>query len=86
MRKNVTDHEPAMALFVEDDNPLIFYRAIARKALSALSDDGFLLFEIHERLAEQTAEMLRSEGFGEVIIREDMFGKPRMICCRKIKE
>ncbi len=86
MRRNVTEYEPSMALFVEDDNPLIFYRAIARKALSALVDGGYLLFEVHERLAEQTAEMLRSEGFDKVVIREDIFGKPRMICCRKIRE
>lgn len=86
MRRNVTEYEPPMALFVEDDNPLIFYRAIARKALSVLVDGGYLLFEVHERLAFEVAEMLRDMGFSQVEVRYDMFGKPRMICCRKTRE
>lgn len=83
MRRNVTDYEPSMALFVEDDNPLIFYRAIARKALSVLSQEGYLLFEVHERLANETAEMLHEMGFAQVDVRTDMFGKQRMVGCRR---
>ena len=82
MHINVTDHEPHMALFVDDHDPLIFYREIARVAKNALSDNGFLLFEIHETLAEQTAEMLGREGFCNIEIRHDFRLKPRMICCQ----
>lgn len=82
MHINVTNFEPAMALFVEDSDPLIFYREIARIAKSRLSDRGALLFEIHELLAEETLQMLQSEGF-EAELRHDFLNKPRMICCHK---
>jgi len=86
MRCNVTDYEPAMALFVEDDNPLKFYRAIADKAKTCLADNGFLLFEIHENLAEESAGMLREEGFIGIEIKRDFLDKPRMICCQPKRE
>lgn len=82
MHINVTNFEPAMALFVEDSDPLIFYREIARIAKSRLSDRGALLFEIHELLAGETVQMLQSEGF-EAELRHDFLNKPRMICCHK---
>lgn len=82
MHINVTEHEPHMALFVDDDNPLIFYREIARSAKEMLTEQGVLLFEIHETLATETAEMLHNEGFYDVDIRHDFRQKPRMICCR----
>lgn len=82
MHINVTNFEPAMALFVEDSDPLIFYREITRIAKSRLSDRGALLFEIHEPLAEETLQMLQSEGF-EAELRHDFLNKPRMICCHK---
>lgn len=82
MHINVTNFEPAMALFVEDSDPLIFYREIARFAKSRLSDRGALLFEIHELLADETLQMLQSEGF-EAELRHDFLNKPRMICCHK---
>lgn len=82
MHINVTNFEPAMALFVEDSDPLIFYREIARIAKSRLSDRGALLFEIHELLADETLQMLQSEGF-EAELRQDFLNKPRMICCHK---
>ena len=82
MHINVTNFEPAMALFVEDSDPLIFYREIARIAKSRLSDRGALLFEIHELLADETQQMLQSEGF-EAELRHDFLNKPRMICCHK---
>lgn len=82
MHINVTKHEPHMALFVDDGDPLIFYREIARAAKELLSEQGFLLFEIHETLATETAEMLSREGFYDVEIRYDFRQKPRMICCR----
>jgi release factor glutamine methyltransferase len=82
MHINVTNFEPAMALFVEDNDPLIFYREIARIAKSRLSNRGALLFEIHELLAEETVQMLQKEGF-EAELRHDFLNKPRMICCHK---
>lgn len=83
MHRNVIEHEPSMALFVPDNNPLIFYQAIARTSWELLKCDGALLFEIHESLSEQTAQMLRMQGYASVEIRCDINQKPRMICCRK---
>lgn len=82
MHINVTEYEPAMALFVEDDDPLIFYREIARAAKQLLKKEGVLLFEIHECLAEKTLQMLEKEGY-TATLRHDFLSKPRMICCRK---
>ncbi len=79
MHRNVTEYEPGMALFVEDDNPLVFYRAIAHKALTALRRGGYLLFEVHENLACEVADLLREAGFAQVEVRSDLFGKPRMV-------
>lgn len=83
MHVNVTRYEPHEALFVDDADPLVFYRAIARAARTMLSDDGSLFFEVHEAWAERTAEMLRREGFGQTEVRIDLFGKPRMTCSRR---
>lgn len=83
MHVNVTRYEPHEALFVDDADPLVFYRAIARTARTMLSEDGSLLFEVHEAWAERTAEMLRGEGFGQTEVRNDLFGKPRMTCSRR---
>lgn len=83
MHVNVTRYEPHEALFVDDADPLVFYRAIARTARTMLSDDGSLFFEVHEAWAERTAEMLRGEGFGQTEVRNDLFGKPRMTCSRR---
>ncbi len=85
MHPNVTRYEPYEALFVDDSDPTVFYRAIARAAGVMLSDGGSLLFEVHERLAEETAEAVRAEGFADVRIEEDCFGKQRMVCGRKSK-
>ena len=82
MHINVTNFEPSMALFVEDNDPLIFYREIARTALSTLTPQGWLLFEIHETLAEATMDMLSVEGYHNIELRYDFRQKPRMICCQ----
>ena len=82
MERNVTDFEPAEALFVPDDRPLIYYERIAEVAWVALAVEGRLYFEIHETLAEQTARMLEQKGF-EVALHHDMNHKPRMIVCYK---
>ena len=83
MHPNVVEHEPHMALFVDDHDPLVFYRAIAHSAQKMLNNGGYLLFEIHEKLGEQTSKLLKAEGFKDVELRHDFRGKPRMICCRK---
>lgn len=83
MRANVTEHEPETALFVPDDNPLLFYRAIAQTSKRLLNDGGKLYFEIYEALATEMITMLKSEGYDNVILREDFRGKPRMICATR---
>lgn len=83
MRPNVTEHEPHGALFVPDDDPLLFYRAIAHTAHKMLKNEGALYFEIYELLAEEMRAMLYEEGYGDITLREDFRGKPRMICARK---
>ena len=79
MDDNVLLHEPHTALFVPDDDPLRFYRAIARYALLTLNTDGSLLFECNTRYAEATGKMLRDMGFEEVTVSDDCFGLPRFV-------
>ena len=83
MRPNVLDHEPGLALFVPDDDPLRFYRAIARIAAQRLSERGAGVVEINERLPEQTAALFSEAGLHEVSIHNDLAGKPRLVSfCR----
>lgn len=82
MRRNVTDYEPHMALFVPDNDPLLFYRSIARTALKMLKAEGKIYFEIYESLADEMQRMLHDEGYEEIVVREDFRGKPRMICAK----
>lgn len=83
MDDNVLLHEPHTALFVPDDDPLRFYRAIARYALLTLNIGGNLLFECNTRYAEATGTMLRDMGFEEVTVSDDCFGLPRFVRGRK---
>lgn len=83
MQKNVLEYEPALALFVEDDDPLKFYRAIADFAKIRLKPGGLLFLEINESLAAETAALLENRGFSEVIIRKDLNDKNRMIKVEK---
>lgn len=82
MRPNVVEYEPHIALFVADDDPLLFYRSIARTARHMLRDGGRLYFEIYELFAEDMRHMLHEEGYSDIAVREDFRGKPRMICAR----
>ena len=82
MRPNVVDYEPHTALFVADDDPLIFYRSIARTARKMLRERGRLYFEIYEMLSLEMQEMLRDEGYDDIVVREDFRGKQRMVCAR----
>lgn len=83
MDDNVLLHEPHTALFVPDDDPLRFYRAIARYALLTLNTGGSLLFECNTRYAEATGAMLRDMGFEEVTVSDDCFNLPRFVRGRK---
>ncbi len=79
MHKNVTDHEPGLALFVSDENPLKFYEAIARFAKKNLKEKGSLYLEINQYLAKETEQLLRNHNFSEIELRKDMFGNDRMM-------
>lgn len=79
MHANVLEHEPHTALFVPDQDPLIFYQAIANFAQKHLEKDGSLFFEINENLGAQTLELLKYKGFNHCELRKDLRGKERMI-------
>lgn len=79
MAKNVLDWEPATALFVPDDDPLRFYRAIAKAGQALLKTGGSLFFEINWLFAQEMHRMLEAEGYSEIAVRQDMFGKKRMM-------
>ena len=79
MRSNVLDHEPHLALFVPDDDPLKFYRAVASRASALLSDDGAGIVEINEALGKRTADVFRSAGFPYVSIEKDLHDKERFV-------
>ena len=83
MHRNVLDHEPPTALFVPDDDPLLFYRAIARYALQALRPGGRLLFEANTAFADDVAAMGRQLGFTGVEVRPDRFGRPRDVAMQR---
>jgi release factor glutamine methyltransferase len=83
MQKNVLDHEPAHALFVSDDDPLLFYREISRKAFEILSPGGFLFFEINEYLGPETLDEVINNGFSQAELKKDFHGKDRFVRARK---
>ena len=83
MEKNVLEHEPSIALFVPDKEPLKFYRAIAEYASSALKSEGALYFEINPIYEKETREMLEELGFKDIETKEDAFGKKRMMKAKK---
>ena len=79
IKNNVLQNEPHLALFVTDDNPLIFYNKIADLALKHLKPKGYLFFEINQYLGKETVSMLKTKGFNTVELKKDMFGNDRMI-------
>ena len=79
MAKNVLDYEPGIALFVPDEDPLKFYRAIAEFAAMELRHCGLLYLEINPIYEKETREMLEEFGFREIETKEDSFGKKRMM-------
>lgn len=83
MRPNVLDHEPHLALFVSDDDPLVFYRAIAQWAQDVLNPDGYGIVEINEALGLQTAELFSTAGFCDVRIIRDLSDRDRFVSFRR---
>lgn len=79
MHSNVLDHEPDLALFVPNDDPLLFYRTIAQKAKQVLKFGGSLYFEIHESYGQATKTLLEEEGFSDFQLKQDLQGKDRMV-------
>lgn len=79
IQNNVLQNEPHLALFVSDDNPLLFYDKIADLAKKHLTKNGVLFFEINEYLGDETVKMLQEKGFQNIELKKDLFGKDRMI-------
>lgn len=79
MLKNVLDYEPHSALFVSDQDPLVFYKAIARKGYSALREGGNIYLEINEAFGRQVADLLENEGFKKVQVVKDLQQKDRIV-------
>lgn len=83
MNKNVLNFEPPSSLFVPDDDPLKFYKAIARFSEKNLKKGGSIYFEINEALVFETAVIIKNIGFTDVLTNNDIYGKPRFLTCRK---
>jgi release factor glutamine methyltransferase len=81
IKNNVLENEPHLALFVADENPLIFYNKIADLAKKQLSENGMLFFEINQYLGKETINMLVKNGFKNIQLKKDLFGNDRMIKC-----
>ncbi|MGR7814639.1 peptide chain release factor N(5)-glutamine methyltransferase [Lacinutrix undariae] len=79
MKTNVLAHEPHLALFVENDEPLVFYKAISQFAKQNLKANGQLFFEINEYLGQEMITMLHDDAFKNVVLKQDIFKKDRMI-------
>ena len=79
MEPNVLDNEPHLALFVDDDNPLQFYKAITEFAVKNLKENGMLFFEINEYLGNEMIQLLKSNNFKNIQLKQDFFKKDRMI-------
>jgi release factor glutamine methyltransferase len=84
MEPNVLRYEPATALFVPDDEPLLFYKKIALIAQKSLKTNGFLFFEINERFGEEIAHLLQTMNFEQIEVLKDFYGKDRFVKARKI--
>ncbi|RED45896.1 peptide chain release factor N(5)-glutamine methyltransferase [Seonamhaeicola aphaedonensis] len=79
MKANVLDYEPHLALFVEDNNPLLFYKAICEYSKKNLKESGTLLFEINEYLGNEMLQLLKDYNFKSIELKKDIFNKDRMI-------
>lgn len=79
MEKNVLDHEPHLALFVPDSDPLLFYRKIAEVGKDLLKSGGMLFYEINRRFGKETVDMLMKLGYSDIELRKDQFDNNRMV-------
>lgn len=82
IKKNVLDNEPHLALFVDDNDALVFYRKIAQLAQKNLNPQGQLYFEINQYLGQEMLDLLQKMGFKDTVLRKDIYGNDRMIQCR----
>ncbi|MEO0895176.1 MAG: peptide chain release factor N(5)-glutamine methyltransferase [Bacteroidota bacterium] len=82
LHQNVRDHEPHTALFVPNDDPLLFYKKIAKLGQSWLSSKGLLFFEIHMDYGKEVVEMLQQMGYQDVELQADLSGRDRMVMAR----
>ncbi|MBQ7279526.1 MAG: peptide chain release factor N(5)-glutamine methyltransferase [Bacteroidales bacterium] len=85
MRRNVTDYEPHLALFVDDAAPLLFYYAIAEQANRHLASDGVIAMEINEKLGGETMSLFADKGY-RCALHQDIHGKDRILICHKSSE
>ncbi len=83
MNNNVLKHEPHLALFVPDNDPLVFYKAIAEKGFDALKPNGKIFVEINERFGDETADIFSKRGFKDVWIIKDFQNKNRIVSAKK---
>jgi release factor glutamine methyltransferase len=83
MHANVVDHEPHTALFVPDDDALIFYKALAQFGKKRLYENGSIYMEIHEGLGQDVVNLFKESGYSNVELKKDMQGKDRMIRVKK---
>jgi release factor glutamine methyltransferase len=81
MQQNVLFHEPNIALFVENENPLLFYDKIAELAKNHLTENGVLYFEINQYLGNETVDLLKTKGFKNIELKKDVYGVDRMVKC-----
>jgi release factor glutamine methyltransferase len=79
MKENVVKHEPHLSLFVDDDDPLIFYKKISRQGRKILKGEGLIIFEINERFGSSVAKVLDEDGYNNVKIVSDLSGKERIV-------
>ena len=84
MKENVLDHEPHLALFVPDDDPLVFYRMIAKKGFQALRENGKVLVEINERFGNEVANLFLNAGFKNIRVVKDLQEKDRIVVATKL--
>ena len=83
MNANVVDHEPHTALFVPDNDPLVFYRALAAFGKKRMYENGAIYMEIHEEIGNDVVKLFEENGYINVQLKKDMQGKNRMIRARK---
>ena len=79
IRTNVLDHEPHLALFVDDDDALVFYKKIVRLAIKNLNPKGQLYFEINQYMGKEMMDLLETSGFQSMELRKDIYGNNRMV-------